>query len=153
MTELGSSEKLTDSWIIHVDGSSNVAGSGTGLLLLGPEEFIAKYALRFDFPTTYNEAEYKAILAGLRITKELGIQKLKIYIDLQLVADQVKGDFEAREENMKKYLQKVKDLTSKFFYFDIQQIPRSENSRADLLSKLATTSFPNGLPKEHSLKF
>ena len=61
------------------------------------------------------------------------------------MAGQVKGDFEAREENMKKYLQNMKDLVLKFSNFDIQQIPRPENSRANLLSKLAMMSFSNSL--------
>ena len=52
---------------------------------------------------------------------------------------QVKGDFETQKGNMK-YLQKVKDLTSVFVDFKIQQVPRSKNSRADLLSKLATSA-------------
>ena len=46
--------------------------------------------------------------------------------------------YEAREENMMKYLQKIKDLISKFESFEIQQISKLENSHADLFSKLAT---------------
>ena len=38
---------------------------------------------------------------------------------------------------MKKYLQKVKDLISVFLSFDIQQVSRLDNARADTLSKLA----------------
>ena len=47
---------------------------------------------------------------------------------------------------MAKYLEKVKELTPTFSSFDIRQIPRSKNTRADLLSKLAT-SAPAELPK------
>ena len=56
----------------------------------------------------------------------------------------VTGEFEAREENMKQYLQRVKDLTPAFLSFDIQQVPRDENTQADMLSKLATF-IPNDL--------
>ena len=48
---------------------------------------------------------------------------------------------------MIKYLQKVKDLASTFSKFKIQQVPRSKNSRMDLLSKLVT-STPSELPKK-----
>ena len=42
---------------------------------------------------------------------------------------------------MIKYLQKVKDLTSILKYFKISHISRAENTQADVLSQLATTSF------------
>ena len=104
IVEKSESSELGNSWVIYVDGSLNAAGSGVGLLLLGLEGFIAEYALRFSFPATNNKAEYEALLVGLRIAKELGVLKLKICTDSQLVAGQVKGDFEVWEENMRKYL-------------------------------------------------
>ena len=60
--------------------------------------------LRFNFPATNNEVDYEALVEGLRIAKKLELSKLKICTDSQLVIGQVKGDFEARKENMKKYL-------------------------------------------------
>ena len=144
LVEQSSSGDLDDFWVVHVDGSSNSTGLGDGLLLLGLEGFIIEYALRFDFPTINNEAEYEALLVGLRIARKLKVQKLRICTDSQLVVGQMKGDFEAQEENME-YLQKMKDPTPVFTDFDIRQVLRSENSRADLLSKLAT-SAPRDLP-------
>ena len=49
----------------------------------------------------------------------------------------IKGRYEAWKENIKKYLQKVKDLISIFLSFDIQQVSRADNVRIDALSKLA----------------
>ena len=49
----------------------------------------------------------------------------------------IKGGYEARKENMKRYLQKIKDLISIFWSFDIQQVFRVDNAKADVLSKLA----------------
>lgn len=48
---------------------------------------------------------------------------------------------------MIKYLLKVKDLATTFRSFDIQQIPREDNSRANFLAKAVTTT-PMALPKE-----
>ena len=79
-------------------------------------------------------------------SKELGIDQLWVHSDSQLVVGQVSGSFEAREDSMAKYLEKVKEFTPAFDNFNIKQIPRSENARADLLSKLAT-SDPAELPK------
>ena len=57
-----------------------------------------------------------------------------------MIAGQVNGEFEARDPIMMKYLQKVKDPTPTFKYFEILHIPRTKNVWADALSRLATTS-------------
>ncbi|GJV65498.1 reverse transcriptase domain-containing protein, partial [Tanacetum coccineum] len=55
--------------------------------------------------------------------------------------NQVLGTYGAKEENMIKYLEKVKSLISGFTQFSISQVPRSKNKKADALSKIASTSF------------
>ena len=105
-----------------------------------------EYALRFEFPATNNGAEYEALIAGLKIAKELGVDRLQLHSDSQLVVGQVNENYEAREDSMAKYLEKVKELVPAFSSFHIKQIPRMENTRADLLSKLATLA-PTELPK------
>lgn len=62
-------------------GLSNVSGSGAGLVLVSPEGGIFYYALRFSFPSTNNEVEYEALIDGLKISKELGIQDMKACSD------------------------------------------------------------------------
>ncbi|GJV16662.1 reverse transcriptase domain-containing protein [Tanacetum coccineum] len=59
--------KLQEPWILFTDGSSCVDGSGAGLILTNPEGMEFTYALRFEFTATNNEAEYEALIAGLRI--------------------------------------------------------------------------------------
>ena len=75
------------------------------------------------------------------MARELGIDILRAFSDSQLIVGQVKGEFEARDPTMIKYLQKVKDLVARLRYFEIFHIPRSENARADALSRLATSAF------------
>ncbi|XP_071911843.1 uncharacterized protein [Coffea arabica] len=53
-------------WVLFVDGASSKEGSGAGLLLISPTGEELTYALRFDFPASNNEAEYEALLTGLR---------------------------------------------------------------------------------------
>ena len=142
----GPSKVSDDSWVMYMDGSSNSSRSGGGLILMGLEGMIAKYALRFEFSATNNEAKYEALAMSLRIAKELGILNLRACSDSQLVVGHIQGHYEARRDNMIRYLQKIKDLASAFDKFEIQQVPRVKNLRTDLLSKLATSS-PSELPK------
>ncbi|GJY51287.1 reverse transcriptase domain-containing protein [Tanacetum coccineum] len=99
------------------------------------------YALRFRFDATNNEAEYEALIDGLRIAKQMGVKNLQANVDSRLVANQVNGTYVANEVDMIYYLEKVKALTGGFKAFTIKQIPKSENKKADALSKIASTSF------------
>ncbi|GJV14074.1 reverse transcriptase domain-containing protein [Tanacetum coccineum] len=93
------------------------------------------------FTASNNEAEYEALIAGLRIAAQMGVQNVQVNVDSKLVANQVLGTYVAKEENMIKYLEKVKGLVSGFANFSISQVPRSKNKKADALSKIASTSF------------
>ncbi|GKD25173.1 reverse transcriptase domain-containing protein, partial [Tanacetum coccineum] len=73
-------------WRLYIDRASNSDRSGAGLMLIDPEGKEYTYALRFEFETTNNEAEYKALLAGLRIAHEMEIAKVAIFLDSQLLS-------------------------------------------------------------------
>nr|GEY28167.1 reverse transcriptase domain-containing protein [Tanacetum cinerariifolium] len=70
----------------------------------------------------------------------MGVQNIHVSVDSKLVANQVLGTYVSKEENMIKYLDKVKSLVSRFTNFSISQA-RSQNKKADALSKIASTSF------------
>ncbi|GJX95481.1 reverse transcriptase domain-containing protein [Tanacetum coccineum] len=99
-------------WTLFTDGSSCVDGSGAGLILTNPEGTEFTYALRFPFTASNNEAEYEALIAGLRIATQMGVHNVHVSVDSKLVANQVLGTYVAKEENMIKYLEKVKSLKS-----------------------------------------
>ena len=64
--------------------------------------------VHLDFPTTNNEAEYKAFVAGLDLAKVAGATSMVVYCDFQMVTSQVNGDFKCKDERMKKYLEQVR---------------------------------------------
>ncbi|GJT49197.1 reverse transcriptase domain-containing protein [Tanacetum coccineum] len=140
-TPMEDREELPDPWVLFTDGSSCIDGSGAGLIITNPEGMEFTYALRFRFNATNNEAEYEALIAGLRIAGQMGVQNLQANVDSKLVANQVNGVYIAKESSMIKYLEKVKNLASTFKEFSIKQVPRGENKKADALSKIASTSF------------
>nr|GEX84166.1 reverse transcriptase domain-containing protein [Tanacetum cinerariifolium] len=57
-----------------------------------------------------NEAEYEALVAGLRIATQMGVKNILVNVDSKLVANQVLGTYMAKEDNMIKYLEIVKGL-------------------------------------------
>ncbi|XP_022041142.1 uncharacterized protein LOC110943715 [Helianthus annuus] len=128
-------------WNLYTDGASSKEGSGVGLILIDPDGKEYTYALRFEFKTSNNEAEYQALLAGLQTAGKAGATSVLAHVDSLLVANQVSGEYEAREANMIQYLKQVNNLISSFDSCKIVHIPRSKNKKADALSKLASVAF------------
>ncbi|XP_057530798.1 uncharacterized protein LOC130809160 [Amaranthus tricolor] len=127
-------------WKLYVDGSSTQSASGAGLLIVSSAGVRMERAVRFEFATSNNEAEYEALLMGLRICYETGAKKLSAFSDSQLIVGQVNGEFEAKDDSMKMYLQQVKEFVQKFDKFTLEHIPRSQNAQADSLAKLASSA-------------
>ncbi|GKC08432.1 reverse transcriptase domain-containing protein [Tanacetum coccineum] len=140
-TPMEDREELPDPWVLFTDGSSCIDGSGAGLIIMNSEGMEFTYALRFQFNVNNNEAEYEALIAGLWIAGQIGVQNLQANVDSKLIANQVNGVYIAKESSMIKYLEKVKNLAITFKEFSIKLVPRGENKKADALSKIASTSF------------
>ncbi|KAL5836644.1 hypothetical protein ACOSQ3_013813 [Xanthoceras sorbifolium] len=101
-----SSDASREEWTLAVDGSSNARGSGLGVVLTLPEGHVIERSIQCRFKTTNNEAEYEALTVELTLAKDLHVERIKV---------QLQASFES---------------------FDIEQIPRSENTHADTLANL-----------------
>ena len=91
------------------------------------------------FLATNNEAEYEGILTRRRLGKALGATNLLVQNDSKLMIRKIKGDYEAKEERMQKYVRLTRHLTQEFDRVEFAQIPRSQNMTADEVSKLASS--------------
>ena len=72
------------------------------------------YAVKLEFATTNNQAEYEALIAGLELAKAVKADRVKIRTDSQLVANHVSERFQLRDGRMEQYLKKVKQMIRKF---------------------------------------
>ncbi|GMH31256.1 hypothetical protein Nepgr_033099 [Nepenthes gracilis] len=111
------------------------AGSGAGVVLRTPKGVEIAYSVTLAFPATNNVAEYEALLAGLRLAKECSARSLVVRSDSELVVNQVKGNFDASNPQLVRYLAKVKALIPKFGRFEIEHITKTDNERADRLAR------------------
>ena len=87
-----------------------------------------------------NTAEYEELLAGLRIAADLGIKKLIIRGDSQLVVKQVNKDYQS--PLMEAYMDEVRKLEERFDGIQAEHVPRVENGIADYLSKRVAHKLP-----------
>ena len=127
---------------IHVDGSSTRHAGGIGVMLQSLEGDKLTYKVRLQYQATNNEVKYEALLKGLELAKSIDAESILILGDSQLVMGQVNGTCEAKEERMKKYLEKVLQLVKKFKETNFVQIPREENMEVDILAKEASINQP-----------
>jgi ribonuclease HI len=78
---------MSNCWIIYVDGSKRVSGAGAGVVLVSPQREKMRYVLCMHFSNpSNNEAEYEAVLHGMRMAKACGDTRIKIHGDSNLIA-------------------------------------------------------------------
>ncbi|KAK1550949.1 hypothetical protein Q3G72_027475 [Acer saccharum] len=82
-------ETIVGKWTLSVDGSSNIKGSGLGLVLKSPQGDIMEQSIHCGFRATNNEAEYEALIARLDLAKSLDVKSIKVLSDSQLVVRQM----------------------------------------------------------------
>jgi len=125
-------------WTLHVDGSSNKKGSRARIVLEGPGNFQIEMALRLEFKTSNTQAEYEALIAGLLLARDMGVDNVICKSDSQLTVGHIQGEYQARDPLLMKYYHKVLNIMQCFSKAEIKYISRELNSKADSLSKLAS---------------
>ncbi|KAM2080627.1 hypothetical protein ACFX1T_034376 [Malus domestica] len=130
-------------WELYVDGSSNQAGAGAGIILISPEGIDLECSVRLDFPASNNVAEHEALVLGLELAKQLKISRLTVHSDSQLIVGQATEEYMTKNAKIEAYRQLVKGLVNGFKYFELKQIPREMSKRADQLACATSTAQRN----------
>ncbi|XP_061364977.1 uncharacterized protein LOC133308373 [Gastrolobium bilobum] len=126
----GKHNEYGDAWKVYVDGSSNDKGSGAGIILESPEGVTIEYSLNLGFPTSNNQAEYEALIAGLMQAKEHAAKRVKIFSDSQLVTSQIEGKYQTKGPLLMKYLSKVQEIMAGFD--EVQNCGTTKHNSAEL---------------------
>jgi len=98
-----------------------------------------RYVIRIHFATSNNVAEYEALVNGLKIAIELGVRRLDVRGDSQLVIDQVMKASSCHDPKMEAYCKEIHRLEDKFHGLELVHIDRCYNEAADELAKIAST--------------
>ncbi|GKC98436.1 putative reverse transcriptase domain-containing protein [Tanacetum coccineum] len=80
-TLMEAEEELPEPWILFTDGSSCTDGSGAGLILTNPKGMEFNFLKNLGFDATNNEAEYKALITGLRIAELMSVKNIQANVD------------------------------------------------------------------------
>ncbi|CAA0843124.1 Unknown protein, partial [Striga hermonthica] len=130
-------EELGAEWQLFVDGSVAKSGARLGIVLVSPKGDYLEFAAKVGFRISNNEVGYEAVIKGLSLAKAGGARRVQVHSNSQLVVGQFQEGFEVKEDRMRKYIDEMRKLKEEFDSFELIQIPRGENGRADLLSKIA----------------
>ncbi|XP_058103548.1 uncharacterized protein LOC131247126 [Magnolia sinica] len=133
-------QELERRWFLYVNGSSIAKRAGGGIVLVALDSTTSQYAIRLDFRASNNEAQYEALLAGLRLAASLGVLSLEVRCDSQLMVNHIFTGYEAKEIRIVAYLAETQKLIERFWSCTINHIPRAENSWADALARLASAT-------------
>jgi ribonuclease HI len=134
---------LSNCWTIYVDGSKRVSGAGAGVVLVSPQGDKMRYILRMRFTNpSNNEAEYEAVLHGMRMAKACGATRIKIHKDSNLIAQQVMKECDATCTNMITYRAIYDKLEGDFEGCEVTHIGRKSNEEADNLANIGSKCLP-----------
>ena len=100
-----------------------------GMRLRGLHRFLGK--------ATNNEAEYEALIEGLKAVSEWKPDRLEIFLDSKLVVEQVNGRWKVKEARLQSLLTKAKELLAGFSEVEIKHVERERNKGADALANMA----------------
>jgi ribonuclease HI len=125
--------------VLHIDGASrgNPGRAGAGVWITNGEGEKISEVSRFLGHKTNNEAEYWALLLGLREAKRLRGDRIQIFTDSQLVERQIKGVYRVKDPNLRALHRTVIENLKTFSSFEIESVPREENEQADRLANQA----------------
>jgi len=126
--------------ILVIDGASkgNPGPSGAGVVLRDADGWeIDAMSIPLGIKTN-NEAEYLALVHGLRRARELGIERIRVLSDSELLIKQMTGDYQIKDRKILKLALEVGKLRRAFEEIAFEKASRSVTRRADRLARTAS---------------
>ena len=128
-----------NSVIINADGAArgNPGPAAIGVTIKDDKGNLIATISRRIGTATNNQAEYRAIIAGLEKAVKLGTRQVKVFSDSELVVRQLNGRYKIKNTSLRILYEDVVKLTGSLEKFSIHHIPRSRNTEVDHLANHA----------------
>ena len=126
-------------YLLNTDGGNAgdpLGRAAIGALLRTPKSLVTVAQISKAIgPATHNVAEYRGLIEGLALARDYGIQRIRVYMDSELVVDQVNGRSAVRQAHLSELHEVASSLRARFVDFRISWVPRKMNAEADQLVK------------------
>ncbi len=131
-------------WSLYCDGASrgNPGLAGAGVVLVDPNGEIALRHREYLGQATNNVAEYRGLLLGLKLARNLGIKKLRVHSDSELLVRQLNGVYRVKQPHLRTLWQEARGALQQFETCEIIHVPRELNREADRLANQAIDQRP-----------
>ena len=124
---------------IHTDGASrgNPGEAGIGVVIEDESGKVIKEIRRYIGKATNNQAEYAALIDGLKAARGINADNVTVFADSELLVKQVKGEYKVKHPQLQPLFAQAKGLISGLKKFKISHVPREKNAHADALANEA----------------
>ncbi|PZR58886.1 MAG: peptide-methionine (R)-S-oxide reductase [Candidatus Meridianibacter frigidus] len=120
---------------LFADGGSrgNPGHAASGAVLVTANGTVIRDVGRYLGIATNNIAEWTAVVDGLKAARELGLDRIAVRLDSELVVRQLSGEYRVKNAGLQPLYQQAKQLIRSFAHVDIKHVPRIQNKLADAL--------------------
>jgi ribonuclease HI len=134
---------MSDTATMHIDGAArgNPGPAAYAIVLARPGEPVVEEADCIGTATN-NVAEYTALVEGLQLAKELGVTKLSVFSDSELMVKQMRGEYRVKNPDLLELYTQAKRLAAGFEKLTLTHVRREQNSRADAIGNDALDGKP-----------
>jgi len=134
----GTETSVAGELVIYTDGASrgNPGPAGIGAVILDETERVVAEISRGIGIATNNEAEYLALAEALEKARSLGARRVRVYVDSELVARQLCGEYAVRSDRLRPLIARVQALRRGFDACPVRHVRRAMNARADELANM-----------------
>jgi ribonuclease HI len=131
-------------WLLYCDGASrgNPGLAGAGVVLLDPDGEVRVQEQAYLGQATNNVAEYQALLLGLQQARKLGIRRLRVHSDSELLVRQINGIYRVRQPHLLPLWREARQELERFESCEIIHVPRELNRQADRLANQGIDQRP-----------
>lgn len=122
--------------IVACDGASrgNPGPAGIGVQITDDDGTVVAEIARGLGVATNNQAEYTAVIEGLRRALELGATRVTLRSDSRLLVEQLSGRFRVKNPTLQRLHKEVRDVAARFERVEYEHVPRERNTEADRLA-------------------
>ena len=124
---------------LYSDGAcrGNPGVGGAGAVITDAQGSVIWESKEYLGHCTNNIAEYKALILGLKGALAEGYKNLEVYLDSELLTNQINGSYRVKNEKLKILMTEIRGLLTSFDTIQVKHVLRSSNSHADRLANLA----------------
>jgi ribonuclease HI len=149
--DIASAAMLLEEAKLYTDGGSrnNPGDSACAFVICDLDDNVVEKSGYYMGIATNNQAEYYGMIKGLERCRDLGIDKISLYSDSQLVVNQMTGFYKVKNQELAPLHQQLKELSDSFEKISFQYIPRALNAESD---KEVNRILDDQARKRHSKK-